>query len=81
MRAGRLCAMTHEQSVATACDGKKRLGAALAEKLARRAHDGRGAYRCKHCGWFHIGNSVRPASHRSRKNASHSRRSRHHQEE
>lgn len=66
-----LQSMTHDQAVAAICTGKAKLAAELAQRLAHRSHDGRTAYRCRQCGWFHIGNSIRPRNMRNGKNASH----------
>ena len=68
---GTLQSMTHDQAIAAVCTGKAKLGAELAKHLAHKAHDGRQAYRCRQCGWFHIGNSIRPRNMRGSKNASH----------
>ena len=68
--------MSNADAQATMCNGKVRLTARLAKILAHKSHDGRSPYRCRHCGWHHVGNSIRPRAMAGTKNASHSGRRR-----
>ena len=74
----RLSSMSHANAVAAVCTGKAQLSAELAKRIASKGHkEGRrSAYRCRLCGWFHLGNSIRPRHLQGGKNASHGARRR-----
>ena len=76
MKRQNLQSSTHVDVVATACTGKARLTHDLATHLAAKTKDGRIAYKCRQCGWFHLGNSIRPKHLHGGKNASHNGRAR-----
>lgn len=57
----------HIQAPEVSCIGKDKMTAVVARKVAKKLRNGSAnAYRCEHCGHWHIGSHVaRPQYHRN----------------